>query len=253
MLQRVIEILKVRWAEAVMLVGLFAGLSALAVRVSQEFYSMDTIARLPFWSSFGLGAGLMTLSILLGMLFTGFLRSAALEPLTPRQPLDLLRTGRPYFWKLFLPYLVFNLLLTLLALLLLFFLHFLLYQKLPAEQVPDWLLRLCQIIALAILIKPFLLVPNLIILQDIPMPVALVRCRGLAMRKMKDLMKTIQFGFPLILTVFVLLLLIPFPNHFFWIHIGLFSMVSGSVFLVFFLTAMLEISRQIQLDSQETS
>jgi hypothetical protein len=249
---QVARILKVRWAEAVMLIGLFAGLSALTARVSQEFYSMDTIERLPFWSAFGLGAGLMTLSILLGTLFAGFLRSAALEPLIPRQPSDLLRIGRPYFWKLFLPYLVFNLLLTLLALLLLTLLHFLLYQKPPAEQIPDWLLRLCQMIALALLIKPFLLVPNLMILQDLPIPAALVRCRGLAMRKMKELMKTVQIGFLLILTVFGLLLLIPFPKHFFWIHIGLFSIVSGSVFLVFFLTAMLEISRQIRPASQET-
>ena len=110
-----------------------------------------------------------------------------------------------------------------------------------------------QIFALAILTKPLVLVPNLIILQDLPLTVAVARCRSLMMRNMKKLMKTIQLGYALILAVFSLLLLIPFPKQFLWLHVGLFSIVSGNVFLVFFLTAMLEINRQSQSNSQETS
>lgn len=247
------SILKARWSEAVMLIGLFAGLSALTAQISQEFYSIEKFEQLPFWSAFGLGAGLMTLSILLGMLFAGFLRSAVFDPLVPRQPSDLLRMGRPYFWKLFLPYLLFNLVLSLLTMLLLLILYLLLYQQMPGDQIPEWLLRLSQIFALAILTKPLVLVPNLIILQDLPLTVAVARCRSLMMRNMKKLMKTIQLGYALILAVFSLLLLIPFPKQFLWLHVGLFSIVSGNVFLVFFLTAMLEINRQSQSNSQETS
>lgn len=252
MLHKTAEILKVRWSEAVMLIGLFAGLSALAAQIKQEFLTMETIIdRLPFWSAFGLGLGQMILSILLGMLFAGFLRSAATEPLVPCQPLDLLRLGRPYFWKLFLPYIAFELVWTLLALLLIALVYLVLFQKLPSKQIPSWFLWLSQLFALTILIKPFLLMPSLVILKDCDIPAAVSEFRGLSLRKMPDLIKVIGPGLILLFTAFGLLFIIPFPRQFFWIRIGILSIVAGGVFLVFFLTAILEIGQQIKIDTRE--
>lgn len=252
MLQRAAEILKLRWPEAVMLIGLFAGLSALAERITQEFYTtQEMAARLPFWSAFLLGAGLMTLIILLSMLFLGFLRSVVMEPLVPRQPMELLQSGRPYFWKLFLFYLVFELVWTVLSLLLLGVLNGVLFRQTPADQIPDWLLRFSQVAGLAILTKPFLLMPSLVLLKNGTLRQAFVESRGIRLFAMPRLAKAIRRGYALLLAAFILLYLIPFSKHFFWIRIGILSIVIGGIFLFFFLTALLEIRNHIPMEPQD--
>lgn len=252
MLPKVNEILKLRWPEAMMLIGLFAGLSALGARITQEFYMAEEMAQqLPFLSAFLLGVGLMTLIILLGMLFLGFLRSVILEPLVPRHPVELLRFGKPYFWKLFLFYIVFELAWTVLSLLMVGVLHGVLLGKKPVDQIPDWMLRFSQLAGLAILIKPFLLMPSIILLKNNSIREAFIEFRGILLSGMPRLVKAIWSGYVLLLTVFVVLYLIPFPRQFFWIRIGILSIVAGGAFLFFFVTALLEIQDHIRFEPQD--
>lgn len=240
MSQNVMKILMIRWPEVLMLTGLFGGLSCLTARMSQEAVPQGLLAQMPLWAGFLLGAGLMMGIILVGMLFTGFLRSTVLAPLSARHPVELLQIGRPFFWKLFLPYLVFELAWSFLSILLMMLLHVLLYRRLPTEPTPEWLLRICQLIVLCILIKPFLLLPTLILLGNRPVVETLAVIRRIPLTAVKPLMKVLEQSLVVMAVFLLLLFIIPFPQPFFWVRSGLLNTAGGTVLLVCFLTALQE-------------
>lgn len=239
MSQKVVDILIVRWPEAVMLTGLVGGLSFLAARLSQEAAAPDgLLVQMPLWAGFLLGISLMGMVIGIGMLVAGFLRSTVLSPLTARHPVELLQIGRPIFWKLFVPYLVFELGWTFLSVLLMTIFHLLLYGRVPAAPSPEWLLRLSQLIALTLLIKPVVLVPTFIILRNGTLWETLGVLRQIPLTAIKPLMRALTYGLAMIVVVYVLLLLIPFSKPFVWVRWGLLNAVGGAVLLVCFLTAL---------------
>lgn len=249
--RKVIEILRIRWPEAVMLIGLFGGLSTLAARMSQEASAPNgLLPQMPFWAGFLLGVGLMGMIILVGMLFAGFLRSAACEPLSARHPLELLQIGRPFFWKLFLPYLIFELAWSLLSVLLMMFLHLLLYRNVPTEPNPEWLLRLSQLLVLCILIKPLLLLPTLVFLENRTWPETLAAVRRIRLSAIKPLRKVLSQALAVMAAVLLVLFVIPFPQSFLWIRSGLLNTAGGAVLLVCFLTALTELG-QLSPPSEE--
>ncbi|HOL88743.1 MAG TPA: hypothetical protein PK965_05915 [Anaerohalosphaeraceae bacterium] len=249
--QKAMKILMVRWPEALMLTGLFGGLSCLAARMNQEAVPQGLLAQMPLWAGFLFGVGLMILIILIGMLFTGFLRSTVLAPLSARHPVELLQIGRPFFWKLFLPYLVFELAWSFLSILLMMLLHMLLYRRLPTEPTPEWLLRVCQLIVLCILIKPFLLLPTLILLENRPVTETLAVIRRIPLTAVKPLMKVLEQGLVVMAAFLLLLFVIPFPKPFFWVRSGLLNTAGGAVLLVCFLTALQEFGQFFGPHSEE--
>jgi hypothetical protein len=246
MSRNVADILRIRWPEAVMLIGLFGGLSFWTARMNQEVAPPNgLLLHMPFWAGFLLGVGLMGMIILVGMLFTGFLRSTVFAPLSGRHPLELLQLGRPIFWKLFVPYLIFELLWSLLSVLLMMVLHLVLYQQLPSEPNPEWLLRVSQLVVLGLLIKPVLLVPTLLILENRSVLETLAAVRQIPLTAVKPLMKVLKQAAAVLIAVLLVLFLLPFPPSYFWIRSGLLQTAGGAVLLVCFLTALDTFGQQI--------
>lgn len=246
------EILRHRRSEVIMLIGLFGGLSFLTAKMSQESASpQGLLAQMPMWAGFLLGAGLMIMIILVGMLFVGFLRSLVHEPLVARHPFELLGVGRMLFWKLFVPYLVFELAWSFLSLLIMTILHVLLKGKMSVTATPEWLLRLSQLISLAILIKPFLLLPTLVILQNPPLLPALAAIRQIPLTAVKPVMKVLWTGLTLMLILLIVLYQIPFPKPYWWVRTGLLTTAGGGVLLVCFVTCIHELGQYVEQPPEE--
>jgi hypothetical protein len=101
LIQKAIDILKARWPEVVMVVVLQAAMMLLLEEVVSDSEKMDSNAALmPFWASFLLGMGTILCAVLWQMLYLGFLKTAAVFGSQPQQPVELLRSGRPYFWRI---------------------------------------------------------------------------------------------------------------------------------------------------------
>jgi len=130
-------------------------------------------------------------------------------------------------------------------------LYGLIYGQKPTGPIPDWLLRFCQIVGLAVLIKPFLLMPSIILLKDNTIREAFYEFRSVSLFAMQPLIRSIWIGFGLVLAVYAGLYLIPLPQSYYWIRVGILGIAAGGVFLCLFLTALLEIQDSIRVDSTD--
>ncbi len=98
---KIIDIIKTRWSEVVLLIGLQTAVMFLleqiaAVAQPPEGAPVSTPQNIAFL----LGLGTMAFIIVWQMLYLGFLRTC-IEGVQPWEPFQLLRVGRYYFWRTF--------------------------------------------------------------------------------------------------------------------------------------------------------
>jgi len=169
-LVRVAEIIKQRWQEVVLVVGLHAGLIVFADQLLRELVVADSelsaASRMPGGVAFLMGLGLMAFIIFRQLLYLGFLRTACNEGDKPQEPGELLKVGRYYFWRIVRFELVFRLAcgMILLASIEIFSLVVLGVKDLAA--MPNWVVPLCMFAISVALIRPMLLIPAVMIVHD---------------------------------------------------------------------------------------
>jgi hypothetical protein len=168
MVRKAFEILRGRWPE-VMLVVVWQ--AALMIFISQtgtsfEETSPTEAARLPFWTEFLLGFGGILCIIIWTMLYLGFLKTAAVEGAYPQQPVDLLRRGRLYFWKIFLFQLLLAVVLWIFSGVVIYLSAGLIWKTQDAAMIPEWFIVVCTLAAVLIFMKPALFIPARIIVYD---------------------------------------------------------------------------------------
>jgi len=162
-----------------------AGLQACCVALLKDLQRVPQ-PQTDFARLFFLGVGAAIFSIIAQMLFWGFLRSAAVGGVQPAEPMVLLRTGRPYFWKL----LLFQLLLLPVVLLIILVIQvgvqMLLSGKADLQTPPPLWLEIVGATATGlILMKPVYLIPALILLQNCGIWDALRNLRQIRMLEMR--------------------------------------------------------------------
>lgn len=166
-MREVWDILKIRWPEVVMLVGLQAGAAILYRQLMVKFETMAANgSQMPWLPSFLLGLGSMTLLIVLQMQIWGFLRTAALRPAEPCRPVELLRTGSPFFWRLLGFQILFSFALAFVYLVVATLLGILIFRRHAVGELPVWLHSLSVFLGFLLLLKPFVLMPALVLTYD---------------------------------------------------------------------------------------
>ncbi|NLK41486.1 MAG: hypothetical protein GX298_05475 [Planctomycetes bacterium] len=165
LLAQIGEIFKVRLPEVTLVVVFQTGLMVLLdrVMVRSGLHSSQPPA-MPNWAMFVLGLGCMSLAIVWQMLYLGFLRTSATDGAAPQEPSTLLKTGRPYFWRILGVQIVIGLATWVIVGVLILLIAALSGRQLDA--LPDWLMTLLPIIAIVLLIKPVFLIPSFILVLD---------------------------------------------------------------------------------------
>ena len=156
------SILKVRWVEVILIIGLNLSIS-LSNLFWQKNPELNPILIL-FYSCF-----MLILSSIWMMLYTGFQRTVFLEGSKRQSPLVLLRAGKHFFWRMLGIGLLWGI-----AYFILSWLVFSVGKQFTsintgffeAAKSAPLIYQLCFIAAMLILMKPFLFIPALIIVID---------------------------------------------------------------------------------------
>jgi hypothetical protein len=167
-LPKVIDILKARWAEVLLVVGFQTGVLFLFEQIvmTADEQAASRRAAMPEHIAFLLGVGTMAFAIIAQMLYLGFLRTAYEEGITRWEPGQLLRIGRYYFWRV----VRFSLLMAAAIVGLLIPLMSIAYAVTgikPPEPLPVWATGVVLICILIVLIKPMIFSQAIMIARDV--------------------------------------------------------------------------------------
>ena len=194
MLHNTFNIIKLRWPEVALVLVPQVGL----VLLFEQVLLIDGITpshagQIPEGAMFVLGLGGMLMLVVWQMLYLGFLRTAALAGDAPHEPMTLLRAGRPFFWRILVVQFVLGAAMWLVAGLLAGAVGAGMgYQT--AAAFPQWLLELAGAAAIALLVKPFFLIPAFMLAMDCSAMEAFGKMRQIRLGQLGPLLKGYAVG-----------------------------------------------------------
>ena len=254
LIQKAIDILKMRGPEVMLVVVLHVAMVLLLEDVVAASENMDTQGAMPpFWASFLLGMGVMLFAVLWQMIYLGFLKTAAVSEGEPKQPMQLLRTGRPYFWRILLFQILLGFVIMLLNGVLLSVLGGLIWQGRSVEDIPVWFAQLCALAGILIVLKPILLIPAFIIVYDISAFGAFNQMRFCRLGQIDGIFKTLAIGFGIIAISVLPSFFVEAEGAKRYIISGLYNTASSLVLLTLTLIAVLWTQRQLEAETVNAS
>jgi len=238
-LKKTYAILTVRWPEVMLVTVLQVGLMLLLERAMVVGGAGQTDqGTIPDGAMFALGFGCMLMAVVWQMLYLGFLRTAALNGAAPHEPMTLLVTGRGFFWRLLSVQFVLGAMLWLLAGLLAGLVGSLLgYQS--AAAFPRWLLETAGVGAMALLVKPFFLIPALILALNTSIPEALGLMRQFRLGDLGALLKAYALGLTVIAAVAIAATLAPHGTRGYYVASGISHLTQSLIILTLLLATVL--------------
>ena len=210
-------------------------------------------AMLPFWASFLLGFGIMLFAVLWQMLYLGFLKTSAVSGGQPQQPMQLLRSGRPYFWRILFFQIMLGFALMLLNSFLASSLGGLIWEGRPLAELPSWFVQLCALVGILVALKPLLLVPAQMIVYDITVFRAIYRMRFCRISGIDNFLRLIIVGFGVIVLSTLLVGSLTPKTTAYYIFSGLHQAVFSFILFTLTLIAVLWVQQQFEAETVKTS
>ena len=247
MIRKAIEILRVRWPEVMLVVVIQAAM----LLFSEELMMSDTMnpegsAQVPFLPSFLLGVGSIVCVVIWQMLYLGFLKTSAVEGGHPQQPEDLLRFGRPYFWKIFLFQILFGFVVMIFASAVGSVLGGAIWKTQDITQIPQWFSQVCGLAAIILLIKPMLFIPARMIVFDNSVMQAVFAMRQYRMSDIDQLFKVILGGIGVIFIFTFIMNLAAEKTPVYYILTSMYHVIFSLVFLLLTLIAVLWVQQHLE-------
>ena len=168
----IIEIIKRRWPEATLVIVFHAGLIAIADRVLTFTAPVENSpgvadpGYLPGGLDFVLGMGTMAFWMVWQLLYIGFLGTSFINPAEPREPMELLRIGKRFFWRMLRFQLVFGCAYMVIILFISGFLMKIVAADGIIDNVPLWIPPVSSFAAFAAMVKPLVFIPAVMIVRD---------------------------------------------------------------------------------------
>jgi hypothetical protein len=170
-LPNIIEIIKKRFPEVVLIVVFQAGISFLFNQITRtmapsqgQTEAMHT-GSLPMGMDVVLGLGLAICVIVWQLLFLGFLRTSFVNGPAQQEPKTLVMVGRAFFWRTFRFQIILGFVYIAIASLIYSLMISVMYKDVPIADLPDWVMLSASFLSIIILIKPLLLCPAIMIVS----------------------------------------------------------------------------------------
>jgi hypothetical protein len=243
-LPEVLEIIKRRWPEAVLVVGFQVGVFFLKtvlmemVEEASQTIESEQIVHSPVWASFLLGMGTMAFAIIAYMFLIGFLATACHEGIEKKEPIDLLRAGRYFFWRMVRFEILFSILWFALVMLFSAIVGTIVLQAKAQEGIPYWLFYMCMFAALVILIKPMLLAPAIMIARDKMVLDAVKLLKQYCLKEAKNLLLLVGASLLLMAGLSVTLSFAEIGTYYYYAVLGASGFLSSALLLLIGLSAV---------------
>lgn len=164
------EIIKNRWPEALLIVVFQAGLLMLGEQISSFAEATGSagseVGEIPSGLAFLLGVGTMTIAIVWQMLYLGFLRTAYTDGCAIRQPGQLVKEGKYYFWRMVRFQVFVGVFYFAIAMVLVSVLGGAFFKAEKPEDLPQWLVTVSFSLSSFIMIKYMTLTPAVLVGRD---------------------------------------------------------------------------------------
>ncbi|MCE5187255.1 MAG: hypothetical protein LLF76_14130 [Planctomycetaceae bacterium] len=237
MIRNTFEILKARWQEAVLVVGLQTAMMLLYQEMVRQWGldiggTIDT----PGWAQFLLGLGVIGLIIGWQMLFLGFLKTAATQGAARQDPGVLLKAGRPYLWQGLIARLLLEMAVWLVSSVMVYA-YFVGTGKNDTAQLPGWFVETAVSLGTVILLKPFFLIPAFIVVLDLKFWESMMHARQVTLRDIKPLAKAVAVGFAAVTALAAALSFAPDAGPLYYAAAGLGHLARNVNALVLFTAA----------------
>lgn len=180
------------------------GLIAIADRVMTIAVPVENSAgvpdpgHLPVGLDFVLITGTMALAIVWQLLYLGFLATSFTDPTQPREPMELLKTGKRFFWRMLRFQMVFGSACMVIA----FFISGFLIKAAQVDgataDIPLWIAPVSSFAAFVVMIKPLVLIPAVMIVRDKMVSESFMSLGQFRLTQMFELMKLFFGCFALI-------------------------------------------------------
>jgi hypothetical protein len=245
---KLFDILKSRWQEAIMV----AGLQACCMILLQDLRHIQDDPS-AFGRLFMMGVGMAAFVIISQMLFWGFVRTALVGGVQSVGLMELLKTGKGYFWKMLFFQLMLFPVFVLIILAVTSGVQMVLYGHVKQDDVSEWLNMVGATAASLILIKPVYFVPAQIVRKDCGIMEAvrnLGQTRLLKMRYFLIMAVSLMIISSLIDYQFELIK--PQSVYYFPV-LGVQAVLSAAGMLVLFLAAALEVDRLMPKKTEDPS
>lgn len=168
----IIEIIKRRWPEATLVIIFYAGLIAIFDRILtftmpvENSTGVPEPGHLPGGLDFVLGMGTMAFWMVWQLLYIGFLATSFIDPTEPREPMELLRIGKHFFWRMLRFQLVFGCAYMIIVLFISGFLMKIAQVEGTMDDIPLWIPPVSSFAAFVAMIKPLVFIPAVMIVRD---------------------------------------------------------------------------------------
>ncbi|MFH1615714.1 MAG: hypothetical protein ABIG61_11610 [Planctomycetota bacterium] len=185
----IFEILRKRWAEAILVAAFHLGVLILMIQLSERSTQPQNAAGLytPGWLVFLMATAAAVVAVLWQMLSIGFLRTAYTGGTASQEPASLIITGRHFFWRMIRFQILFTVLYFAVSFIILELLNLLVFDR-TGQKLSPKIIHLVMQLVFIILLKPMLLVPAIIIVRDCTVREGFGLMRNYRLRRAKMLL-----------------------------------------------------------------
>jgi hypothetical protein len=237
----VIKIFRKRWPEATLVILLQAGLMVLLEEIAGRTALSQQVqsAALPGHVDFIVGMGTVLFAVILQMLYLGFLATAYSEGASPKQPAQLVSVGRLFFWRMLRFQVILGIVYIGISFVILAIVQSVVLGAEEVSGIPDWVAHLCSFAALAVLAKPMLFMPAVMIVRDRMVLEAIGLLKEYRFLDAKDLVRAFFVCFATVYLLSSLLGLIEAGSVFYYLLVGIYAVVSSALIVALTLGAVL--------------
>ncbi len=185
------------------------------------------------------GMGTMLFAIIWQMLYLGFLATTYTKGTEPTQPGELVSVGRLFFWRMLRFQIVLFIAYAGISLVALTIVQLVVLGQKEASTIPTWIAHLCSFAALAVLAKPMLLTPAIMIVRDRMVLEALILLKDYRFLEAKPLVRLFFACFATVYLLSSLLSLIEVGSVFYYALVGIYAVISSTLIVAVALSAVL--------------
>jgi len=221
----------------------------------EEVAGRTSVARqmpsaLPAHTGFIVGMGTVLFAIIWQMLYLGFLATAYRENAGPKQPGELVSIGRLFFWRMLRFQVLLGVIYIGLSFVVLAIVQAVLLGQKDVSSIPDWVAHLCSFAALAVLAKPMLLTPAVMIVRDRMVLEAVGLLKEYRFLEAKGLVRAFFGCFATVYLLSSLLSLIKPGSAFYYAAVGFYAVVSSTLIVALTLAAFIFVGNKTKLDTE---